>query len=555
MALFDCALFLVVAASYCAVHFFQKRVFGFTGLVFILACLAVNDWVRILYHGPRRWLVASIVLVLSARVAYLFNRYTKKTLRLQRYTLPWMIAMAAILAIIPIGRHVVEARAEARLPKPAAGLRNVVVIVVDTLRADHLSLYGYDRNTSPNLARIAEQGVTFENAMASSSWTLPSHASMLTGRYPHDHGAEYKSSVLDGRLPVIGEDFQKLGYRTGAFSANNYYFTRRQGFGEGFIHFDDYIGSLHDAFDKTRYFVRLGEFAYDQNWTRRPLGTHTAEDVNRRTLQWIDGGSRPFFVFLNYMDVHSPYIPVAPYRGSFSQRWHTDGQTGVKATHDYAQQRLDAYDECIQYVDVQIQRLFEELRKRGRDKDTVVVITSDHGEAFNEHGLWGHNNALYRELIHVPLIIWAPGYVPSGLRVARPVSTTALAPTLLSLVGATSRATFATPSLSLFWTSPQQVEDWPDTLSELAYFQGRDHTLTTSRGAQVSLTTAEWHLIIGPDGPMLYRCCENLSERENLANTAKGHELVPKLTHEIAVMRTGAEKADDSRKIAVSRFE
>jgi arylsulfatase A-like enzyme len=138
-----------------------------------------------------------------------------------------------------------------------------------------------------------------------------------------------------------------------------------------------------------------------------------------------------------------------------------------------------------------------------------VVITSDHGEAFNEHGFIHHENALYRELIHVPLIFWAPGYISPGLRIARPVSTTALAPTLLALVGAPPQASFQLVPLSELWSNPAQVSGGQDPISELARIERAPASFPSSRGPLLSLTNSEWHLILGPDGIELYACCDN----------------------------------------------
>ena len=151
-----------------------------------------------------------------------------------------------------------------KLPAAAGDAPNVLVIVVDTLRADHLSSYGYARPTTPNIDRIATEGVLFENAVATSSWTFPSHASLLTGRYQYEHGMDKirEMPAVGGNafsangLPTLGEVLMQKGYRTGAFSANRTYFTHDLGFGRGFIHFEDYFHSPSDMFVRT--LVRQG---------------------------------------------------------------------------------------------------------------------------------------------------------------------------------------------------------------------------------------------------------------------------------------------------------
>jgi arylsulfatase A-like enzyme len=561
IALFDCVLFFAVGVLCVVGHHLCPRIFSLPGVAFLLAALAVNDWAQMLYsfHGSSWLLLISIVLVLAARSAYLFHRYPDVAMRLCRLTLPWMAAIVLLSALIPLGQRIAEQKAETRLPQPTLGRRNVIVIVVDTLRADHLTLYGYPRNTSPSLVRIAQQGVTFDYAIAPSSWTLPSHASMVTGRYPHEHGVENEQSVLNGHLPVIGEEFQKLGYRTAAFSANQSWFTRLQGFGRGFMHFEDFVGFPIGVAAQTPYGEPLVEIAYKLHRTRYVPGHNTAEDINQRALQWIDRDSRPFFVFLNYIDTHVPYLPVIHYEEQFVRPGHKGGRITKGdeiLTPEELQDEMDAYDACIHYVDVQLQRLFDDLQRRRLGQNTIVVITSDHGEAFNEHGFFHHQNALYRELIHVPLVIWSPDHIPSALRITRPVSTAAIPSTLLSLVDAPPQDSFKLPPLSELWGRQGEVANWPYPISELARITSVPPVFPSFRGASQSLITSQWHLILSPDGMELYHCCDNDSEQHNLAETNAGREVAMRLSEEFSRESSGTANTTDSlQNKKVSRFK
>ncbi len=229
------------------------------------------------------------------------------------------------------------------LPAAAPDAPNVLVIVVDTLRADHVSSYGYARPTTPNLDRMAQQGVRFDNAISPCSWSLPSHVSLLTGLYQFEHGV---GSVQPepwlgwgnkgmGGFPTLGEALERRGYRTGAFSANRTYFSRDLGFGRGFVHFEDYFQSASDAFVRTLYgreFARIYLKRSDHSLVKRTLrrlgftslldqdaegsGSYggafgvrkRADVVNQEVMEWIDRDrQRPFFAFLNYFDVHDPY--------------------------------------------------------------------------------------------------------------------------------------------------------------------------------------------------------------------------------------------------------
>jgi glucan phosphoethanolaminetransferase (alkaline phosphatase superfamily) len=191
------------------------------------------------------------LLTLAVGIAVQFTRWFRKheaaTLFFWRRSLPW-IAAVALFALIGIqsGLWLWERMATKNLPRVALGLPNVLVIVVDTLRADHLSSYGYKRLTSPNIDRLAREGILFETALATSSFTLPSHASLLTGLYTYEHEAEWMNpkALFSCQCPTLAEALRSLGYRTGAFSANLFWFTHEYGFGRGFIRFDDFFQTI-----------------------------------------------------------------------------------------------------------------------------------------------------------------------------------------------------------------------------------------------------------------------------------------------------------------------
>ncbi|MBO0911459.1 MAG: sulfatase-like hydrolase/transferase, partial [Acidobacteria bacterium] len=312
-------------------------------LVFLLVFLAAYDWLMLTGHFYRR-----AALVFGLGVSAAFDRWLKKrgprlTLAFERLAPVALGFLAVLIIAIQGGTWLGEQRRISMLPEASPGSPNVLVIVVDTLRADHLSSYGYSRLTSPAIDRVAREGVIFENAIAPSSWSLPSHASLVTGRPVHDHGLGNVQPMpwfgwgkrgLNG-LPTIGEAFESQGYRTGAFSANRIYFTRNVGLGRGFMHFEDYFDTIGDAFVRTRFgreFARLYMNRSQKSWfTRafRRLGLggwldkdsegsgdtggifgirKRAGEVNRETLAWVAADRRhPFFAFLNYLDVHFGY--------------------------------------------------------------------------------------------------------------------------------------------------------------------------------------------------------------------------------------------------------
>jgi arylsulfatase A-like enzyme len=248
--------------------------------------------------------------------------------------------------------------------------------------------------------------------------------------------------------------------------------------------------------------------------------------VNQEVLHWIDHTpQRPFFAFLNYFDAHGPYgLPRSYPRPAWSQA-----------------SEMDLYDDGIRYVDDNLGQLLEALQQRGLN-NTLVVVTSDHGEGLWQHGLPTHGRALYRELIHVPLIFWCPGHIAPGLRVATPVTNASIASTVMELVGANSQPAFPEPSLSVLWGASEVPPEWPATLSELAqnrYEDGQDRSAkhqgpTSTTGSMKSLVTPQWHLILHEKlGEQLYDWGHDPGESHNVVGTPEGQEVARHLASQM----------------------
>jgi arylsulfatase A-like enzyme len=501
--------------------------------VFLFVWITCFDWLAL--SGRIR---AYGTLVLAAGLASIamrwFSRHEPSAMRFARRTLPWVVATALFAFIgLEVGPWLQERVATASLPVTSPGSPNILVIVVDTLRADHLSAYGYARATSPNFDRIAKQGVLFENAYSASSWTLPSHASLLTGRHLYEH-ADSKQ-FYDGRFTNIAEAIRSDGYRTGAFSANTVFFCRAFGFGRGFLHFDDYYSSLADMAVRTSYgrkFVTSVLFPLGYNDVP---GRKRAQEVNREFLRWVDRVPRkPFFAFLNYYDVHDPYHPPQPYRTRFASLENPGGLLNQmvsfvpKLTPEQLQGERDAYDGAIAYVDLEIGKLFSDLQARGLAGNTFVMITSDHGEEFHDHdSLLYHGNSLFRQEIHVPLIFWWPGKIPTGVRLEAPVSNASLPVTIMDLLAQAPETPFPGPSLAQLWKSPTTVLEWPDPIAELAPMAvdpGKKFTI--GNDGMKSLITSRWQYIMNEKlGEELYDWKEDPQELHNLAATPDGQRI------------------------------
>ena len=548
--LVDLSFFLIVSLSVWLISRLSQRIPSIQVLVFLLTFLTIYDWLALtnrLYHRA--------CLIMALGVAVAFTRWIAKreasSVTFWKKSTPWLAAVFLLtLWAIQGGKWAHEKIAVARLPAAPQSAPNVLVIVLDTLRADHLSSYGYSRPTSPEIDRIASQGVLFENAIAPCSWSLPSHASLLTGRAPSEHGMQNVQAMpwpgwgeksLSG-YPALGEVLRHREYRTGAFSANRIYFTRNVGLGRGFIHFEDYFDSVGDSFVRTLYgreFARLYlNRSENSKVTRalRYLGLESwldkdsegsgdfggaygvrkrARAVNQELMQWIDRDRQhPFFAFLNYLDVHYSYGGPPGYPKPDWDRGTT----------------VDEYDAGLKYVDDYIGRLLRELERR-EARNTIVVITSDHGESLGAHGLSYHGAALYRELIQVPLIISYPQQIPKGLRVAVPVSITGIPGTVMDLLADREPGVFPGPSLSALWKSQNQQTNWPYPISELAQtdiivpadrvVEGKIPIATN--GWMKSLVAPRWHLITHEKfGHQLYDWTNDPKESNNLIDSPEG---------------------------------
>ncbi|MCC7353653.1 MAG: sulfatase [Anaerolineae bacterium] len=416
---------------------------------------------------------------------------------------------------------------------------NILLIVLDTLRADRLSAYGYARPTTPHIDQFAREGVLFERAYVNAPWTLPSHATFFTGRYAHEHGAGGRP--LDTRYPTLAEGLYARGYATAGFSANTYFVTPASGLARGFGHFEIYFSSPADMVYRTFY----GKLLLSQ----LPLlgyydvpGRKHANEVNQEFLTWAQAHrGTPFFAFLNYMDVHDPHIAPSPYNTTFTEspvrgdRFNSllfpNNFTGERSlTPEEIQAEVDGYDASLTYLDAELANLFARLTALGLMDDTIVIITSDHGDAFGDHGLYGHGYDLYQDVLHVPFIVRYPAKIPAGLRVSEVVSLQALPATVMDLVGLRSESSFPGKTLVPCWTAESAEipcsDGWAFASSPRGVRSEPDRPLGR-RGAIVSLVTSDWHLILHEEGKVeLYRTREDVKELNNLAATPEGERVV-----------------------------
>jgi arylsulfatase A-like enzyme len=472
-----------------------------------LLALVLKQWLR-------GYAIVIVTLALSVGFARWFRNRQERVLRSFRAGVPWISGLVLLTFMGIQGGFWLRERIDtARLPLAEAGAPDVLIIVIDALRSDHLSAYGYPRATSPNLDRLASEGVLFEHAFSAASYTLPSHASILTGLFPYQHGVEWGTSKRQATAtyPTLPLTLQERGYRTGAFSGNTFWFTREHGFGRGFLHFEDFFHSLLDMVSRTAYgrmFYRI--IAWRLGWEDIPARKH-ADETNRAVLHWLARDrNRPFFVIINYMDVHDPYLPPQPYRSRFSTERNPGGllnwdlHVPDSLTPGQLQSEIAAYDGAIAYTDDQIGKLLTALRERSSTRDLLLVVTSDHGEEFAEHGGFLHGEHLYREVIQVPLILWRPGRIPRDRRISRPVSNAEIPATIMALLG-DSAASFPGPPLQRLWESPSDSLDWPFPLSELRRRPWAPKRARVRFGSLRSLVSPTLHYILSDSlGAQLY---------------------------------------------------
>jgi arylsulfatase A-like enzyme/tetratricopeptide (TPR) repeat protein len=274
--------------------------------------------------------------------------------------------------------------------------QNVLLVTIDTLRPDHLGAYGYREGRTPRLDALAREGVVFDDVTSQVPVTLPSHASLLTGMVPPTHGVRDNTYFrLDDSATTLAEVMRAHGYETAAF-VGAYVLNRSFGLAQGFDHYDDELPGAGSEGAGT-------------------IADRRAEDVTRAFLSWLRGRAegRPFFAWIHYFDPHLPYAPPSPYRESF-------------AAHPY--------DGEIAYVDEQLGRVLDavDALDGGRAKsETLVVVTSDHGESLGEHGETSHGFFVYDSTLHVPLLLRQPGSLPGGRRVKSPARTIDIFETVL----------------------------------------------------------------------------------------------------------------------------
>jgi arylsulfatase A-like enzyme len=398
---------------------------------------------------------------------------------------------------------------------------NVILLTIDTLRADVLSCYGYSRPTTPNLDRLAASGIRFTQAITGGSWTQAAFPVLLTSSYGSMYGGCLGPLAPERPSPI--ETLADHGYITGGFSTSPL-LSKTYGYDRGFRHFADLAPNESDPLLRR---IRGGQRLLWSPVTHyvsgiigrrlRPARMYVpAAQVTDNICRWLENAESPFFVWGHYMDIHWPYHreEVLIHPKDIAQAWRDlahlndvnwHGNTITDAQRDHY---IRLYEQALQYTDAQIGRLLDYLDNSGYASNTIVIIASDHGEEFLEHGRWGHwENNLYDEILKVPLIIHLPGQ--SGEQVIHhQVRTLDIIPTVLDLCDCPAPVGIEGTSLVPLWTQSEAKNEAEEAISEM--WRDSWHI--------VAIRTEAFKYIWGskrPDQPELYDLRADPGEKHN----------------------------------------
>ena len=414
-------------------------------LALVLTWIGLERWVAVDPSKLQMWIGPS----LGSLVVFTLGRLLWR--RSAALTVGVAATLGVVLIAIPIVRYSLTVDEGADVPKgePRAGAPDVLFIVMDTVRAQSTSAYGYSRETTPNLDRLAAEGVIFQDAWSPATWSLPAHASLFTGMYPSKHAAHAETRFLSdggGTMPTLAEHLARSGWETYCFSANPH-ISDAFGLTRGFMHNDKAWQSGTSARGFS-FIYRLVD----------ALGLGGAEDkggaqVVRNIEQWMKrrpDNDQPAFVFVNFLEAHFPFhqMPdeflykyqnrdIATLReiGQVSFGVQFGRQLTPAELEEIRQPIVDMYDGGVLYTDYLVGQVVDLWRQKGLLDNTVVIVLGDHGEVVGEHGAFGHVTPIVEEVQRVPLVIRYPDRIPAGSVVEQPVTTVGTFSTIADLVG------------------------------------------------------------------------------------------------------------------------
>jgi len=474
-----------------------------------------------------------------------------------RRTPAWAVGLGIIaLAISGVGAmrgfgpggEMADRPTAASLEKP-----NVLVILIDALRADHLGAYGYTRPTSPRIDAFAKEGALFLHNYSQSSWTKPATASLHTSRFPSMHQTYLEKQAVPQSERLLAEVLREAGWETAILSGNPW-ITPEWGFAQGVDHF---FSIYDERFARVTLFMMslkrvsklMGNRAFLYNGVKMlvqgQLST-TARDerLNLEARRWLEEPKdRPFFLYMHYMSPHHPYDPPPPY-----DKWVPDRslepvtyypkksyfffEEGERIPDAQRDDMIARYDGDILFADTVFGKLVDHLREKGLLEKTIVVIVADHGEEFYDHRNWGHGQSIYNELVHVPLIVRFPKIVPAAMRVEQAVMSVDVMPTILEVLGVRPPANLAGRSLvPIFRGEPTKVP-W-EAYSELLYRYGAAHGLVQDSSKVITMNKGD------DRRTELYDLATDPTEQSNVIATSPVAPLIVRRMDELEAWASG----------------
>jgi arylsulfatase A-like enzyme len=401
---------------------------------------------------------------------------------------------------------------------------NVVLIQIDTLRADRVGCYGYSRPTTPNLDRFARTGVQFRNAYSVTSWTLPAVVSLLTGLLPSRHDVVDRASVLPDSTLTVSHILHDRGYNTAAISANFSYVHPSLSFPKPPLHLGQGFDTFRVLWRRADITDREGEIVRHQR-----VRTVRASAVAKKMKEWVFTAAEPFFLFAVYIDPHYGYEPAPQYAQLFEPVPMKTLLTGFMQDFPQLAEPFSAadlthmsnlYDGEIRSVDDAIGGVLAALDEKGIAGRTIVIILSDHGEEFRDHGRMLHGQTLYEESVRIPLLMGGPG-IPQGVVVDEPVSIMDVMPTVLELAGLRAPTGIDGRSLISTWRNPGGPASAAAPRALVFELDNEPVTLNGPRPHSRALRQRNWKIITGPRNDLeLYDLAADPGETHNLAATS-----------------------------------
>jgi|GEM_PF-1688595 len=488
---------------------------GLSAGLFFMSAVIVNVKYLPAFYAPISLLTDAAIFLVSAAIGYLAYRFLP-SLRWPRVVMT-CLALCLVTAIVAIflGRSHAQDDSSTGIVSGASDgvavesaredLPNILFILVDTLRADHLSTYGYPHPTSPWVDELAESGILFEQAISASSHTKPATASIFTSRYPPAHQARLLREALPESSITFVQALRAAGYRTSAFSANGFV-SKAFGFGRGFEHFEDKSPPYVSLLSVVKVIVRMrGKIknvipalwaplnslvdlmvGWGQWGLAQPLPIDGEdEEIGERIMGWLEREDPdPFFVYAHFLEPHAPYEPPAPELQRFEAL--LDGHIEDPDVPDYiagilpfyeAPEISDSerrglvarYDGEIASTDATLRQIADRVRALSKDRDLMIIFTSDHGEEFLDHGGWSHAHSVFSEVVHVPLIISGGPVKNESFRFPHRISMIDLAPTLLDMLDLPAIDAFQGQSLLPALKTPEEPLGPSLIFSEIYY--------------------------------------------------------------------------------------